>query len=146
MKLSEHFSLEEMIVTQVRGATNTVPLSLLPAVKDTAERMEEVRKLLGNAPITVTSGYRSPFVNKIVGGSITSAHMSGRAVDFICPSFGTPFEVAKAIAASDIVFDQLIYEETWVHISFDPKARREVLTKRRSSGYIAGLKPDTSTA
>lgn len=145
MQLSPHFTLEEMTVTQVRGASNNVPLSLLPVIKDTALRMEEVRSLLGNAPITVTSGYRSPFVNKIVGGSITSAHMSGRAVDFIAPSFGTPLEVAKAISASAIAFDQLIWEEeTWVHISFDPKMRREVLTKRPHGGYIAGLKPATS--
>jgi hypothetical protein len=108
--------------------------------------MEEIRTLLGDASIIVTSGYRSPFVNKIVGGSLTSAHLNGRAVDFICPAFGTPLEIAKAISASEIAFDQLIYEETWVHISFDPKMRREVLTKRRSSGYIAGLKPDTQSA
>lgn len=146
MKLSDHFTLEEMVVTQVRNASNNVPLSLLPAIKDTAQRMEEVRTLLGGAPIIVTSGYRSAFVNKIVGGSPTSAHMNGRAVDFICPVFGTPFEIAKAISASTIPFDQLIYEETWVHISFAPTMRREVLTKRKSSGYIAGLKPDTSVA
>lgn len=146
MQLSPHFTLEEMVITQVRNASNNVPLALLPAIKDTALRMEEVRTLLGGAPIIVTSGYRSPLVNKIVGGSITSAHMSGRAVDFIAPSFGTPLEIAKAISASDIAFDQLIWEEeTWVHISFDPKMRREVLTKRKHGGYIAGLRPESGT-
>lgn len=146
MKLSEHFTLEELTVTQVRNASNNVPLALLPAIKDTALRMEEVRALL-NAPIIVTSGYRSPLVNKIVGGSTTSAHMNGRAVDFISPAFGTPLEIAKAISASDIAFDQLIWEEeTWVHISFDPKMRREVLTKRRHGGYVAGLRPESTVA
>jgi putative chitinase len=145
MKLSEHFTLEELTVTQVRNASNNVPLALLPAIKDTAIRMEEVRELLGQ-PITVTSGYRSALVNKIVGGSTTSAHVNGRAVDFICPAFGTPLEIAQAIEASSIQFDQLIHEEeTWVHISFDPKMRREVLTKRRHGGYVAGLRSDTQT-
>jgi len=146
MKLSEHFTLEELTVTQVRNVSNNVPLALLPSIKDTAIRMEEVRALLGH-PVIVTSGYRSPLVNKTVGGSPSSAHLSGRAVDFICPSFGTPFEIAKAIEASAIQFDQLIWEEeTWVHISFDQRMRREVLTKRRHGGYVAGLTPEASVA
>lgn len=141
MQLSKHFSLEEMTVTQIRGANNTPPDALIPALRDTAERMEAVRDLLGH-PIIVSSGYRSPEVNKAVGGAPTSAHIGGRAVDFICPGAGTPKEVAAQIAASLIDFDQCIQEGTWVHVSFDPKMRGEVLTAHFDNGkttYTKGL-------
>lgn len=140
-KLTTHFTLEELTVTQVRGANNTPPTGLIPALQDTADRMENVRDLLGH-PIIVTSGYRSPEVNKAVGASPTSAHIGGRAIDFICPAAGTPREVAAQIAASLIDFDQLIAEGSWVHISFDPQLRKQVLTAHFNDGkttYTKGL-------
>lgn len=143
-KLSEHFTLEELTVTQVRDVSNQPSArTVLEALKHTAEMMEQVRQLLGAKPIIVTSGYRSSLVNKIVGGSMTSAHMTGHAVDFICPGFGTPEQVALAIRDSAIRFDQLIFEETWVHLSFAPAMRGEVMTKRRHGSYVSGIKGDT---
>lgn len=140
MRLTQHFSLEEMSVTQVRGVDNTPPSVLWETLRSTAKGMEEVRDLLGQ-PVLITSGYRSPEVNKVVGGAKNSAHLTGHAADFICPAFGSPKQVAQAIAASDIKFDQLIWEdETWVHISFDPRFRQQVLTKRRGvAGYQKGI-------
>lgn len=141
MKLSENFTLEELIVTQVRDVENEPSSSVTVSnLRETAKRMEAVRALLGSVPILITSGFRSSLVNKIVGGSPSSAHMSGHAVDFICPRFGSPFEVCKKIAESDLLFDQLIFEETWVHLSFAPRMRREVLTKRRHGTFISGLR------
>lgn len=140
MQLSPHFSLEELIVTQVRGLDNTPSQAVIETLADTAERMEAVRELLGQ-PIIVTSGYRSVEVNRHIGGVPGSAHTTGHAVDFICPAFGTPLEVAQAIHNSSIDLDQLILEEdTWTHISFDPQMRNQTLTKHRgSSEYIAGI-------
>jgi putative chitinase len=139
MQLSEHFSLEELTATQVRGADNSLPPSLLDAMRDTAVRMESVRSALGR-PIIVTSGYRSALVNKIVGGVPNSAHMSARAVDFICPAFGSPRDVCSAIQRSGIKFDQLIWEYGWVHISFDLQMRGQVLTKHSASApFVEGL-------
>lgn len=144
-KLSEHFTLEELTVTQVRDVDNRPKTkTLLDALTHTAERMEEVRELLGGRPIIVTSGYRSPLVNKAVGGAMMSAHMSGHAVDFICPGFGSPEAVAIAIRDSEIRFDQLIYEETWVHLSFAPALRGDVLTKRRHGTYVSGIRGEVS--
>jgi len=82
------------------------PDALLPALQDTAHRMETIRAILGH-PIIVTSGYRSPAVNKIVGGSECSAHMEARAVDFICPAFGSPRAVCGVLKGA-ARFDQLI--------------------------------------
>lgn len=139
MKLSEHFSYEEMTTTQVKNVGNTPPAEILPLLKRTAESMDAVRALLGH-PIHVNSGYRSPRVNSIVGGAPNSAHMAGYACDFVCPGYGLPLEICMKIAdaGSGICFDQVIEEGTWTHISFDPRMRRQVLTKV-GGGFVAGL-------
>lgn len=139
MRLSPHFTLEELTTTQHREIDNSAPASLVPTLTVTAQKMEAVRSLLGNRVISVSSGYRCPALNIAVGGARASAHLLGYAVDFNCYSFGTPLEVCRAIATSDLPFDQLIEEGTWVHISFDPRARRQVLTKRPGGGYGVGL-------
>lgn len=139
--LSPHFSLEEMTATQQRGLDNRPPDSVLKRLKATVLVLEEVRTLLGNAPMVITSGYRSPAVNRAVGGSPTSAHMRGEAADFICPRFGSPLAVCRAIAASDLRFDQLIEEAgAWVHLGLGGRWRREVLSWRPGAGYQRGLR------
>ncbi|AXF86785.1 hypothetical protein DTO96_102541 [Ephemeroptericola cinctiostellae] len=143
-QLSEHFSLEEMTASQTavrRGLNNTPTASIVSTLKKTAAKMELVRALLG-VGIHVSSAYRSPSVNRAIGGASTSQHCKGEAIDFTAPQFGTPREVAKAIAASGIEFDQLIFEGTWVHVSFSDRPRRNVLTAVFRSGataYLTGI-------
>ena len=144
MNLSEHFTLDEMIFSstaQRLNIDNSPPLEVITHLTVAAIGMEKVRTLLAN-PIRVNSGYRCPELNKAVGGSKTSAHMTGYAVDFVCQKFGSPIQVVKAIAGSSIVFDQCIQEGSWVHISFDPRARRQLLTAHFGQGgttYTAGI-------
>ena len=131
--------LEELTATQQRGLSNDPPPPVLTRLTETARILETVRALLGNRPILVTSGYRSPEVNRAVGGSATSAHMRGEAADFICPAFGSPRAVCRAIAASDLRFDQLIEENgRWVHLGLGGKWRRQVMTFE-GGRYRAGL-------
>jgi hypothetical protein len=140
MILTPHFTLEELTVTN-KPFDNTPSKEVLEVLRTTAFYMEQVRELLGNVSIKVNSGYRSSEVNKAVGGSKTSAHLYGYAVDFIA-SGNTPYTIANVLAKSDLKFDQLIYEGTWVHISFDPRMRREVLTAHRNGDtttYTKGL-------
>ena len=137
-RLTAHFALEELACTQHREFDNTPPPDVVATLRTTAAGMEEIRRLLGNRVITVSSGYRSRALNRAVGGARTSAHLTGHAVDFNCYGFGRPIEVCRAIAESDLAFDQLIEEGGWVHISFDPRMRRQVLT-RRPGGYALGL-------
>ncbi len=105
--------------------------------------MERVRTLLGDQPIVVHSGYRSLEVNNAVGGVGTSAHCRGLACDFVCPAFGTPVEVARAILKSDLQYDQLILEYRWVHVGLvrdGSLSRHEALTKRsRWAAYESGI-------
>jgi hypothetical protein len=137
--LTAHFALEELACTEHRELDNTPPPEVVGTLRTTAARMEEVRRLLGERPISVSSGYRCPALNRAVGGSRTSAHLSGHAVDFNCYRFGSPLEVCRAIAGAGLGFDQLIEEGTWTHISFDPRMRRQVLTRRPGGGYGLGL-------
>jgi zinc D-Ala-D-Ala carboxypeptidase len=140
--ISAHFSLEELTVTLHRDIDNSAPADVLPALRLTALSMEQVRQALGDRVITVSSGYRCPELNRAVGGSPTSAHITGHAVDFNCYSFGSPLEVCRKLVGSSVKFDQLIEEGTWVHISFDPRLRGQVLTKHSAGGYGVGL-PET---
>lgn len=143
-QLTDHFSLEELTFSstaQRMGIDNTPTPDIVERLRFTAAGLEKIRALLGQ-PMRIDSGYRCPRLNGAVGGVGHSAHMDGDAADFVCPAFGTPLEVARAIAASPIQFDQLIQEGTWVHVSFAPAMRRQVLTASfgpTGASYRSGL-------
>jgi len=141
-KLSEHFTLAEFLVSETasrHGIDNTPDERVIENLKLTALVMEEVRELVGR-PVIITSGYRGPALNRAVGGSVNSAHMQGLAADFIVPPL-TPLEICRMIAASDIVYDQLIYEHTWVHLGLTLKEspRHQKLTLLSSGSYAQGF-------
>ena len=120
MNLSPHFALSELTISSQYPEIPNQPDNIILARLETlAWRMEWVRELLGNKPIIVSSGYRSPELNKSVGGSKTSNHMDGRAVDFVCPSFGTPSDIVAELRPhiKALGIDQLILEYgRWVHV------------------------------
>lgn len=147
LKLSEHFSIAEAIHSDKAIALsldNTPSRDILWVMEKTANCMERVRAALGNNSIHVNSFYRSPAVNAAVGSKSTSQHLRGEAVDFICPTFGTPVEICrKLIEFNELIrFDQLILEHTWVHISFAvaPRANKgQVISLLSTGGYANGL-------
>jgi hypothetical protein len=68
--------------------------------------------------------------------------MKGFAADFICPIIGTPAEIVAMLLKTDLVFDELIQEGSWVHVSFAPPLRRLVMTAHFGSGgttYTKGV-------
>lgn len=136
MKLSRYFSLEEMTFSQTAARKcidNTPPKEVLENLTHTAMEMDKVRALL-NRPVLVSSGYRSMKLNRAIGGALTSAHMTGFAIDFTCPEYGTPKDIFNAIRKSPIRYDQLIEEGQWVHISFGPGLRNQKLIARFIDG------------
>ena len=138
MSLSEHFSLDEFTASQTatrQGIKNTPSPAVVENLRMLAALLEQVRTLLGDRSIHISSGYRSLALNRYIGSHDLSAHVRGYAADFTCPAFGTPIEVAKEIAESNLKFDQLIYEGTWIHISCDPQNRRQLLTARFKDGH-----------
>lgn len=142
MKLSPHFALAEFTKSDTADALHidNVPLPWhLQNMLITAQGMEKVRSALGGKPVRVTSGYRNPELNAAVGGVANSDHALGWACDFQCDGFGTPYKVALALSKSGIKFDQLIQEKgAWVHISFNPRMRGQLLTFDGKS-YTAGI-------
>lgn len=125
MKLSQHFTLAELTASNKAlqlGLDNTPPPELMPRLVLTAEMLERIRSTL-DAPITVTSGYRGPDVNRAVGGVSSSDHTRGHAADIVAPGYGTPYQIAKALAplVSVLGIGQLILEgvkgKQWVHVS-----------------------------
>jgi len=153
MMLTEHFSLEELCVsdTAVRLGIDNTPHDpiVLANLQTTAEGLERVRRVLGH-PMRSLSGFRCEELERILTAKdfaawckrhserdtaaawreyyARKAHPQGYADDFICPAFGTPVEIVKVLKGSGIAFDQLIEEGSWVHASFDPRMRGQVLT------------------
>lgn len=137
--LSAHFSLEEAITSQTAsrlGIDNDPPLDAVLNMKRAALGMEQVRQLLGQ-PIHINSWYRCNALNAAVGSKPTSDHVTGYAIDFTCPAYGTPDKVVKAILASDIDFKQVILEfNAWVHIAFNGMQRQAlVIDKQGTRSY-----------
>lgn len=125
MKLTPHFTLAEITASAKArqiGVDNTPPPELLPRLVLLAELLERIRTRLA-VPVTVTSGYRSPLVNRAVGGVTSSDHTQGHAADFVAPGFGTASDVAATLAplVSVLGIGQIILEgvngKQWVHVS-----------------------------
>lgn len=97
--------------------------------------LDPLREAWGK-PLTVTSGYRCPALNKAVGGSRTSQHITGQAADISTGNIVDNARLFHLIIDSKLPFDQLIFEKgdinvgpAWVHVSYrsDGKNRRQIL-------------------
>ena len=149
MQLTPHFALAEFTrsakAAQLR-LDNTPTGKALENLKRTAEILERVRAHLG-VPIIITSGYRGPVLNKAVGGATSSDHLQGLAADVIAPNYGTPYEVAKALAPhiDALGIGQVIYEVSgrsrWVHLSarVPEKTVNRVITIAVGQGTMLGI-------
>ena len=131
MKLTEHFSLEELTHTDHREYDNTPNDAELENLKRLAEFLEEVKQTLGGRPIMVNSAFRSKQVNDAVGSKDSSQHRIGCAVDIRVPEL-TPDQVVRTVIASDLPYDQVIREfNAWTHLSIpntpDAKPRKQAL-------------------
>lgn len=134
-----YFSIHELTrsATAQRLGIDNTPTA---AVKKNLEALvkyilDPLRKEYGK-PIIVTSGYRCPRLNKLVGGSATSQHVFGQAADIRCVSgdLSGNKRLFDLIMDYELPFDQLIWEygdrntgPSWVHVSFGPRHRRQVL-------------------
>ena len=151
VRLSKNFTLQEFTKSQIaeRKGIDNIPGEIhLERAKELFENI--VQKVRDNFGVTIiNSGYRSGDLNYAIGGSNTSQHCKGQAVDIECP--GTPnYDVAKWIE-DNLDFDQLILEfytpgipdSGWIHVSYKTEDNRNAsLTAMKENGktdYKPGL-------
>ena len=152
MKLSKNFSLKEMTKSQTalrRGIDNEPGDEQEANLQQLCEQvLQKVRDHFGK-PVTVNSGYRSPELNKAIGGSTTSDHCKGMAADIEIPGISN-YELADWIK-ENCEFRQLILEfytpgvpdSGWVHVSYNyEENEKKVMTALKEDGrtvYKLGL-------
>jgi putative chitinase len=159
-KLTEHFALEEMTVSPTAkrlGIPNTPTAEHIENMRYCCEKiLEPVRAKFG--PVTINSSYRAPLVNKAVGGSKTSQHVNGQAIDFEVK--GVSNKVVADWVADNLEFDQVILEfytagdknSGWVHASIKKgggnRKQRLIATKSKAGGTkytpVADFDPSTT--
>jgi hypothetical protein len=143
----KYFHFEEFTVS-AEAERQGRPIVLPAEYRGNVERLvfdclDPFRESIGR-PIVVLSGYRPLWLNEFIGGSNTSAHMTGSAADIIVPGLDN-IEVAAAFIALKVRFDQVILEFPpggWVHIGIAPICRSQVLTALKVNGatkYYTGL-------
>ena len=148
MKLSKHFSLEELCKSQTATRLGIDNLAkdenIITNLKTICENiLEPIRENYG-IPFSPNSAYRSPKLNNAVGSSHKSQHLKGQAVDIEIPSIDN-YQLAQWIR-NNLDFDQLILEfyngepsSGWVHVSFAEENRKQLLTfngKDWNSGLV----------
>lgn len=151
-KLSENCALWEVVKSQTairHNLDNTPGQKQFENLKRVAQNcFQPIRDFIGG-PLFISSGFRAPKVNKKVGGSDTSSHMRGEALDLDCDYFMTNGVTNREIfefAIKELEFDQLIWEfgdddqPAWVHISFADNNRGQILKISTSGTTLLGYK------
>ena len=139
MRLSENFTLEELYYSDTAKRYNIHNYPTTDAIKNlgylTQNFLQPLRNKLNKA-IHINSGYRSELLNRRVGGSKTSQHKYGQAVDIYVAGM-SPLQLFLYIKNSGLDYDQLILEKTksaeWVHVSYSKHNRHQALR------YIDGV-------
>lgn len=146
MQLTKNFTLEELTKSQTasRLKLNNIPsFEVKRNLKLLCEQILQPIRDNFNLPVIISSGYRSPAVNRAVGGSTSSQHQFGQAVDFEILTIDN-YSLAKWIQ-NNLNYDQLILEfytggnSGWVHVGYSPAHKNQELTINQW-GTFQGLK------
>jgi hypothetical protein len=132
--ISQHISDKEGVYSRTAlrlGIKNKPNKEQLANMKLLAEEVFEPLRMYANGPIKINSFFRSPELNKAIGGSTKSQHCHGQAID-LDDTYGhlTNAEMFEFIR-EHLDFDQMIWEfgnddnPDWVHVSYvSPKDNR----------------------
>jgi len=124
MKLTDNFAMYEFLRSQTaarHGIAMDPPIEVVDNLRRLCvDILQPLRDNIG-VSITISSGYRPPELNNLIGGSTTSAHMDGRAADIIIEGH-SPLQVAQTIQDMELPYDQVIHEfGQWVHVGISPE-------------------------
>lgn len=133
-QLSLNFTLREFTFSQTaisKGIDNTPTSTEIERLRKLCQQiLQPARDGLG-VPLRISSGFRSEELNRAIGGARNSAHRLGYAADVV-PSNGDTRALAKWVV-DNCPFDQVILEygtlnrPSWIHISADPRNRKQIL-------------------
>ena len=146
VNLSEHFTLAEMCKTSVKlkNVPNDAQVENLKCLCGWLEMLRSEwnnRYGEGNDPIIINSGYRSPEVNKAVGGVATSNHLTGCAADIHVAGIEQLIRYATILLdisdESQEDFDELLIERSpkgtyWLHFAVRPSGNRRKIAFLRA--------------
>lgn len=138
MRLSKNFTLDEFTQSQTAerfGIDMHPPEIIVDNIRNLVKAcLQPLRDEAG--PIYISSGYRPLELNTRIGGSKTSAHVQGNAVDFSVTNM-TPFDVCELVVVMGLPFDQVIHEfGRWTHMGVADILRGEQLTAYRKDGKV----------
>lgn len=150
MQLSEHLSLAEIMRSETakrKGISNMPTPEHIENFKLLAANVfEKIRAHFG-VPIHISSGYRSKELNDAIGGSQTSQHSKGQAIDIDMDGTSISNADVYKFIKDNLDFDQLIWEfgsdsnPDWVHVSYTKdKNRKEILKAVKTNGKTQYLK------
>ena len=143
MKLSEHLDLSEVIRSESakrNGISNMPTPEHILNFKLLAEKIFEPIRNHFNVPIRISSGYRSKELNEKIGGSKSSQHCKGEAIDIDMDGTSITNKEIFEYIKNNLPFDQLIYEfgnadsPDWLHVSYVPNGRKQVLKAFKING------------
>lgn len=141
MRLSNNFTLEELTASTTakqHGVSNTPNKQAIENLGCLVQNLLQPLRDKLRRPIIITSGYRSPELNKLVGGATNSQHTLGQAVD-IQVSGMSPRTLAEFVTRTGLTFDQMIVEEvgktSWLHLSYTRKFNRKERLLYRGGKY-----------
>ena len=150
MQLSKNLALVEVTRSETakrRGISNMPTPEHIENFKLLAEKVfQPIREYFG-IPIHISSGYRSKALNTAIGGSLTSQHCSGEAIDIDMDGTSVTNAQIFNYIKDNLSFDQLIWEfgtdsnPDWVHVSYEStgKQRKQMLKAVRSAKGTAYL-------
>ena len=145
MKISEHLDLSELTRSDSakrNGISNMPTAEHIENLKNLAENVfEKVRNHFGK-PIRISSGYRSKELNAKIGGSSTSQHCTGEAIDIDMDGTDISNKEVFDFIKNNLIFDQCIAEYptkkniSWVHVSWESKGkqRKQILVAKKVNG------------
>jgi len=143
MRLSEHFTLEELIYSYTatrKNIDNTPNSTQVQNLRDLVVHvLQPIRHEYGK-PININSGFRSRGLNIAIGGSPTSDHVQGRAADIRAASNkNLLYAILKLYKKKKIEFDQCIIEfpvddnPSWIHISYKKHGNRNQILQAKKN-------------